>query len=92
MKKNAATCDKAKRQRADFARECHYTLVEETSLKIIDKKKRSKRLDIIVEKKIKKGSRIKMSDGSISVVRCINFDGIIHLNTWDEIDPLDLVD
>ncbi|AKM84352.1 TPA: hypothetical protein DCZ46_03320 [Candidatus Campbellbacteria bacterium] len=91
MKRQGGSHAAVKAQRANFAREWHYANVENIAKEQIDKEKRSKRFDIIFDKKIKKGEEINLGDGIKALVRSVGSDGIIILENWDEIDPLDLL-
>lgn len=88
MKRQGGSHDALKAQRANLAREWHYTNVENIAKEKIDKEKRSKRFDVIFNKKIKKGEEIDLGDGIKVLVRSIGSDGIITLENWDQIDPL----
>ncbi|OGD68744.1 hypothetical protein A2996_00785 [Candidatus Campbellbacteria bacterium RIFCSPLOWO2_01_FULL_34_15] len=91
MKRQGGSHGALNAQRANFAREWHYANVERNAKEQIDKEKRSKRFDIIFNKKIKKGEEINLRDGIKALVRSVGSDGIIILENWDEIDPLDLL-
>ena len=91
MKRQGGSHGALKAQRAHFAREWHYSNVERNAREQVDKEKRSKRFDVIYNKKIKKGEEIDLGEGIKALVRSIGSDGIITLENWDEIDPLDLL-
>ena len=77
-------------QRANFAREYHFANVERIAMEQIDKGKRSERFNIIFNKNIKRGEYLDLENGEKVLVRSVGSDGIITLENWDEIDPLDL--
>jgi hypothetical protein len=90
MKRQGGSHGALKAQKAHFAREWHYANVERNAKEQIDKEKRSKRFDIIFNKKIKKGGEIDLGNDIKVIVRSVGSDGIITLENWDEIDPLNL--
>ncbi len=83
---------KLKEQLCRFASDCPFQNVEEVGAQKAELEKRKKRLDFIVENKITKGYEFGKINNQIVCVRCIEADGMIMLDNWDRIDPLDLVD
>lgn len=80
--------DILKRQKAEFMTELRYAKIDGMSQRMVEDEKRSKRLGVIIDRSIRTGSRIKLSNGLFSCVRFIKPDGLIILENWDEIDPL----
>ncbi|MDD2935589.1 MAG: hypothetical protein PHX25_03940 [Candidatus Pacebacteria bacterium] len=91
MKRQGGSHDALKAQRSNLAREWHYSNIERIAVEQVDKEKRSKRFNIIFNRKIKKGEEIDLGIGIKALVRSVGSDGIITLENRDEIDPLDLL-
>jgi hypothetical protein len=90
MKTYGQSHAKLKKQRFEFVRGLHYDRVAEVGKDKAEKERREKRFDIIVTRNIKKGGTIILCDEIAYTVKSIAENGIITLNDWREIDPLNL--
>ena len=90
MKRGSSNLAKLQQQKGAFAGDLHYKQVAEVAKNSIKEKQRKGRIDILVKRGIRKGSKIKLHDGLVATVLSIDIDGMIMLDNWDKIDPLDL--
>jgi hypothetical protein len=88
MKRGQANRDKMKRQIGDFLRDLHYKNVVEVGSNKEEEERRKKRYDIIVRRKFKKGEMLSVGDKEVRI-KLIRRNGIIILENWDEIDPIE---
>ena len=90
MKRGCQNRYKMRSQAIQYRQQIHYERVEEVARDSQKKEERAKRINILVQKGISKKAGIKIPGGITVPIRQITMQGMIVLDNYDEIDPLNL--
>jgi len=88
IKNNMNKVYAARSQRIQFYQDLHYQKVVEVGMDKAQQETRKKRIDILLERGIRKGVEVVAHNGEKLPVCAIQMNGMLLLENFDEIDPL----